>query len=362
MIQLQVFNRNLVSPTLERIFAPNEYENLRFSTRLPGGFYRCSFDLRMDLLKAWEWVIGKDFYRVLITDGAQTLWEGRIEDKELTPGRVSITAYGYYANLGDIPYEIAYNDLWSTVLGTVITARALQISTQHFTASDRTANSAAGVDWQDLTPMEMIEKFLPLSSSDNAQWDFAVWENRHAWLTKRNPTALNYTCRLADFRTFRLKYTGKDLTTAVYARYQAGGALTRTAWAENVTSQAKYGLNRGYAIPDMGTVAAQEAQTARDAWLAKHQELWPAFSSSPVLGKWIQDTKGIRTPSSWVRAGKVIRILDLVPASGLLSSVSLNRQQTFYVVETEYDCATEQLTLTFDRDAKTLAALLAKRI
>lgn len=362
MIQVALYKKDYT--TLEKVFAPSEMAGLQFSTRLPGGFYRCQFSLPMSLSRSWAW-LDREFYHLVITEARkagtyQTLWEGRLEDPEITPSGVTLTAYGYYANLGDIPYKTAYNDVWTTVFDTVLTANCSQISaTRHITASDRVATSAAGSSWLDITAMDMVPMFLDLSDSTDAMWDCAVWEDREVWVTKRSPTALNWLIDMADLKRFGLRKVGKELYNSCYARYQAGGALTRTADADDATSQSRY-LKRQYAIPDKGTIAAQEAVTARDAYLAKNKDLWPSFSSSPVIGSRVRDVNGVSQPSNHVRAGQVIRIVDLVPASATLDSVTLDTYRTFFIVETNYDVDRGELSLVFDRDQKTLTALLAR--
>jgi hypothetical protein len=298
---------------------------------------------------------------------SQALWEGRIEDITVYPWGIKVTAYGYYANLSDLPYATAYNDVWSTVLEDVLDANCVQISSDHsnMAATDIAVVSSADASYLDITCMEMVNKFLPLSDSTFQIWDFAIWEDRIPWLTTRASPSLNWECSLRDFSSPEvplLSYRAKEMYNSAYARYQVAGVLNRTATGDDAGSQTKFGLTRRYAIPDLGGVAAATAEAARDAWLARNANLWPSFTEAPSLGAKVFDTNGIPFSSSWVRAGDVIRIKDLVPASATLDAVTLDALRTFFITETEYDAERQELTIYFDRDPQGLDALLAKLI
>ena len=59
-----------------------------------------------------------------------------------------------------------------------------------------------------------------------------------------------------------------------------------------------------------------------------------------------------------VRAGDVIRIQDLVPATA--ASPTLDDVRTFYIMETEYEAGTNTLTVQPDRRRRSLPAIIAK--
>lgn len=367
-IELRVYNRNLSSPTLDMDLT-RSYEGLKFSTRLNGGFWTCSFRPKADLEEAWEWFRRKMFYRVIIADGAKTLFEGRIENLGLTQGKVEVGASGYYANLGDIPYSTAYNDDADVVIKAVLTAACTQISSDqtHIEATGGPAiDSAADASYLDIYPNQIVEKLLAFGDdTNNKRWHLAIWENRVPWLAAKSVSSVDWNVSLGDFQRFRLRYKGADLWNSGYAVYDAGG-LTRTATANNTISQGKYGdgtndIIRRKVVPNLGTVVAAAAESARDTWLTEHAEIYPSLEDMQ-LGPHIYDARGVRWPSYYLRAGQVLRVRDLLPSASEFDSVTQNQVNTFYILETEYDVDRGTMRIVPDNESPRLDKLLARKV
>ena len=357
-MEIKLYDRNLAAPTFMDDLT-DKVQGLRFSTRLHGGFHTCSFTLKVDLPQAWEYLTDKVYYRLVITDNAKTLWEGRLEDIGLSAGRVEVTAYGYYANLSDFPYRTAYNAFASVVIKAVLTAACTQINADqsNIDATDVAITSGAGAEYLDIYPQELVEKLLIFSDTTSLKWYFAIWEDRIPWLKARDVTALDWRVNLYDFTGFKLKYRPSDLWNSCYALY---GGL-RTADADDTDSQNKYDLKRQYVVPDLGTVTAAAAQSARDGWLADHKELWPKLTDM-VLGGYTYDTNGRKYNSSWIRAGDVLRVVDLVPASVDASTVTRDALRTYFIVETDYDADSNTMLVVPDTEFTGLTAELARKI
>ncbi len=361
-MEIQLFDKNLTTP----VFVENittKVQLLRFSTKLSGGFNNCSFRMLADLPEAWDWLTNKVFYRLKITDKKKTLFEGRIEDLELTQGSAGATAYGYYANLSDVPYATAFNAVASVVIKAVLTANCAQISADqtNIDATDITITSAADASYLDIYPQQLFEKLLAFSDSTKGKWYFAIWEDRIPYLKKRSVSSVDWTVNLRDLAKLRLSHRGGDLWNSCYACYQAGGSLTRTATVNDTTSQSKYSLTRRYIVPDVGTVAAAAAQANRDGWMEDHKDIWPKLEEI-VLGDRVFDGNGVQHPSSWVRAGEVLRIRDLVPASADAGTVTRDALRTFYIIETEYDVNTGTNRIIVDTESSNLDAILARKL
>jgi len=339
-----------------------KHDRMVFSTRLHGGFAKCRFRLKADLPEAWEWITKRLFFRLKITDVLKTLWEGRLEDITLTSAGVEVTAYGYWASMTDVPYTTAYNANADVVIKAVLTAVCPQIDSDQ-TNIDATGgpaiDSGAADGYLDITAQEIVRKLLKFSDdTNNAKWYFAIWEDRIPYMSARSVSTVNWNARLQDFAEFKLGYRGGDLWNSAYAVYEVGGAVARTADANDTDSQTKYGLTRKYAISNLGGVAAGAAQSARDGWLANHKDAWPRLTNM-VLGQYIADTNGRIHPSSWVRAGEVLRVMDLVPASIDAGTVSRDALRTYYIVETEYDVERGRLKIVPDTRNKRLSTQLA---
>lgn len=372
MIEIKLYDRNLTSPTfVENI--TQKVQGLRFTTKLNGGFYLCSFRLMADLPSAWEWITKRVFYRLVITDGPQTLWEGRIEDLGLTQGAASVVAYGYYSNLSDIPYATAYDDNADVVLKAVLLAAATQINNEsetwpHIDATDGPAiTSAAATSYRDIYPKQIVEKLLAFyDDTNNDKWYFAIWEDRIPYLFARDDSVADWLVNIRDFARFDLRHRGAELWNSCYAIYTSNGDLTRTDTANDTTSQEKYGdgttdLIRRKVIPQLGTVVAAAAQSARAGWIAEHKDIWPRLENM-ILGSTVYDINGVPTPSSWIRASDVIRVRDLVPASGALDAVERDALRTYYIVETVFDMDRNEMRIIPDTDISWLDRILGKTL
>ncbi len=369
----QIYDRTLATPLLTDDIT-HIVQHLRFSTKLPGGFSICSFDMRMDWQKAFEFITSRHGYRLVITDDAldpkHILFEGRIEDPTISPGTVGATAYGYWASLSDVPYWTAYNATLDVITKAVLTANCPSISSDqsHIATTDVAIISTDAT--LDIYPNQIIENGLAGAVTTGIIWDAAVWENKWNatgnylplfYLTARAPTTIDWDVRLQDFNAFDYALPLGNLWNDAYAIYTASSVLTRTATNPNAASIAKYGVTRRYVIPNLGEVAAAYAQAQRDKWITEHKDVHPRFGSC-VLGEYAYNTNGIRYPSSWVRAGQVLRISDLVPATGDLSAVTLDGLRTFFIIETEYDEEARTNRLTLDTESTSLDSLLARKL
>ncbi|KKK59421.1 hypothetical protein LCGC14_3034550, partial [marine sediment metagenome] len=210
-IVVELWNNDLATPEyIEEI--SGRIQGLKFSTKLPGGFTTCSFALKADLPEAWEWLVERTFQRIVIKDGKKILWEGRIEDNGLEAGRATVVAYGYYASLTDEPFYAAFNDDVDVVVKAVLTANCPEIDNTDHTHIAAVATAVVNTEADaDLTPQALIEKLIAFSNTDSRIWDFAIWENRLAWLVERNVSALDWKVYLSDFNRFKLKRRGGSM-------------------------------------------------------------------------------------------------------------------------------------------------------
>lgn len=361
-MEVRVYDRNLVTPVLWTV----EWDRVRrlmFSTKIHGGFNLCSFRLDCSPAEAWDWLAHRLNYRVVVSHLSSTLFEGRLEDVQITPeGGATLTALGYYSNLGDIPYATAYADVASEIIKDVLTANCAQISTDytHIAATDVTVDSSAGEEYLDLYPMELFARILAFSDTTSKTWDFAIWEDRVPWLVQRAASSVDWFVNLEDLQGFSFGISLGQLWNAAYALYRTLGVLSRTADADNADSQTKFGLERKKVIHDVGEVAAANAQAARDGFLAEYAKLYPSMGQSPTILGPVYDSNGIAHDNFEVRAGQVMRIRDFLPDTISLDSVSRDGFSTFYIAETEYDAESRGLRVVFERREPTVEQLMAQ--
>ena len=249
------------------------------------------------------------------------------------------------------------------MIKTVLAANCSQIASDqsNINATDVTITSAADDSYLDIYPYEIVEKLLDFSDTGKDKWYFAIWEDRIPYLFMRDASSLDWIITLGDLARMRLRHRGGDMWNSCYAIYQSSGTLTRTATADDSDSQTEYGVTRRKVIPDLGEVSATAAQAYRDGWLEDHKDVWPQLEEI-TIGDKVYNTSGITYPSFWVRAGEVIRIRDLVPATEDLTTIQRDALRTFYIVETQYDVEKGQLAIKVDTDNPRIDAVLARKL
>lgn len=360
MIDVKLYDGNLSSPTLD-LDLTGRVQKLRFSTRIPGGFFMASFDLRVDLPGGWEWLRDKIFYRLLISDVNDVLFEGRLEDPVLSKGAVGATFFGYYGNLSDLVWNGSFSANADATIKSILTSHCVQINSDQTNIAATNISISSQDGDQDIYPMKIFERLLNFSDSTKGIWDLAIWDDRIPYLIKRDASTVTWNVRLADLDKYRIKYTGNEIRNQVYTVYQSGGNKTRTADADDSASQTKYGFVRSHAIPDLDAVSATAAQGQRDGYLEAHKDAWPQLDNI-TIGPWVFNSNQRKTPSYKVRAGDVIRVQDLIPQTGDLDTITQDALRTFFIVETEYSVDSGTLRLTLDRASDNLDAVLARSL
>jgi hypothetical protein len=365
-IQLQLYNNDLAAPT-QIIRDISNYSNLRFSTKLHGGFAKCSFSLtEYDMNKIYEWAWKRFGYRLVAYDlvNAKTLWEGRLQSNPFTLNSVQVNAYGYYSSLLDGIYSTAYDDTADVVLKAMLTAScpAINADQSNIQALDTARDSAVGDDYLDRPVQELAEYLFGMSDSVMQKWYLAVWEDQIMYAFPRDDTSVTWSVKAKDLQTFGLTPGFENLWNAAYAVYRdVDDTILRTSVATDTTSIAKYGVQRTYTIPDLGQVAQADAEAIRDTWIADHKDIISS-DSNLVLGETVYNTDGTTFPSSHVRAGDVIQVKDILPSTEDLASPRRNGINTFYILETEYDAKNRTNRLVVDTESQSLEAILARQL
>jgi len=360
-LQIILYKRDFT--TVEEVLT-DQVENLSFSTKLHGGFGMASFTLGRNWLDSFIWLQNRQFYHLEIKDGVKTLFEGRLQTIKPHAGLLYIEAFGYWSSLKDQVENTAYNANADVVIDAALAAHAPAINadrTNIAATGGPAITSAANESYLDISVQSLIAKLLNFGSAAGDQWHFAVWEDRIPYMAAKSITTMDWNIRLGDLTDFKLRHSTEDLWNSVYAIYSIAGALNRTATVSDATSLASYGVTRLYAIPNLGDVVVAAANAARDTFLARFKDIHPVLSPF-LVGDKVYDANGIPFPSSWIRAGQVIRVTDLVPATGDLDAVTSDSLRTFYIVGTNYDANRRENSLTVDSPSKNLDAVIARYI
>jgi len=179
--------------------ALNWARNLTYTTGLPGGFLTCSFDVPLNFLRGWDVTEG---YKVKVYEGAQLLWNGRLEDltRQLTlPGRVSngwrkLQAFGYWQHTAQRNLFGSYAYTTGTIYSSDVITEVLWDNCPLISkAQDKITSSGLSVvsrTWSYTTVREVIENCLSYGNSDaTPKWlNFALWEeeSRNALIVNSN--------------------------------------------------------------------------------------------------------------------------------------------------------------------------------
>lgn len=74
------------------------------------GYESLDATIRMTAAEAFRFYAGLDVVNLVLSDGATTVFEGRIEDTAVIDGGIQITAFGYWRAYFDVPYTALWSD------------------------------------------------------------------------------------------------------------------------------------------------------------------------------------------------------------------------------------------------------------
>jgi hypothetical protein len=363
-----------------------DFEHLEFGTQLNGGFSYASIVVRRDISTVWRYVSsenlskGRLFCHLEIQESVEspqsevasgylTVWEGRIMSISFDPSdltdNLSIEALGYWSSTKDQWYddEDAGNTNWATagasqfddVVKEMLTKSCPDIN------SDQSNIQSPGVNinaTQAFHERKYVQDHIVdsqfLTDGDGDQWYFAIWEERMPYLYERDLSKIHWVTTRSDLGRSMIKQD------AMWWRNNVMPIVGTTEGTEASGSRPT-----GVPIRDItvdvptGTPTAQ-SQDTRDRILAERNQVQQK-QSIRIAGEVYRAVGGMAAVPKWrIRAGEIIRIVDLVPSD--VTDVTLDNLRTFHVMETEYNASSDVLTITPDRIKTSLSHLLAKEI
>jgi hypothetical protein len=373
-LEVRVYDDNLTSPTMI-VDVTDRVSNLMFETALNGGFKACSFKISMSVEEAWNWLSregkrGYHFYRVTVRDEQILVWEGRIVDIQLlidsTVHHITITCLGYWSACHDQFYTSTGNTDWSSgsnhfmheIVTEMLTEECPDINSDQSNLEEADVD-LAGIDLSVKEyPQRRINDLVKLSSSDHAVWFFAIWDNRVPYLFKRNITAIDWHVWLDSFNNLRLDQTALDLHNSVIP---VEGSTLGTA-VDNAASLLLYPRREAkFKLPTSSPAAPLEDAATMYAAEQSLPRQRQGFEISGRVYRVTAQTGGRleEVPKYMIRAGEVLRIQDLVPAS---VSIALDDVRTFYIMETKYDADRDIITIQPDRRRRTASAIITDNV
>ena len=352
-----------------------EFEALRFSTRLNGGFKDAFISVQMPVWKVWQYLAienqsrGRHFAHVEITEEERIVWEGRLMGVGYDPSgaslRVDLEALGYWSACRDQWYddEDSGNTDWAAagsgtakdIIAEMLTNACPDINTDQAGLGDpsNALIPTTGFHTRKYVQDHILDT-IPLSGTSGEQWYFAIWENRLPYLKAR------------DLSTLHWRVSRWDLAQGSRLHQDA------TAWRNNVlpvigtTEGTASAGSRPTGVPqrDLIVTLATAIPSAagndeRDRLLTERNQAQQSQRFN-IKGSVVDSNAAFAEVPKWrVRAGEVLRITDLVPVS-VPPTITLDNLRTFFILETTYDAALDLLTITPDRVRLSLSAILPK--
>ena len=343
----------------------DSWTSLVFETAYHGGFLTCRATIPMSFLEAatylrFESQPGRHFAHLEVRWNQFLRWEGRVMNlRANVGGSLIVTALGYWSSMKDqIVTTVDYSG-GSPTADSIIKA-FLNDHCPDISATQDGIEAVAGVVNLtlpiDKTPQQLIvEEIAPLSDTSDQVFFFAIWEDREPFYVARSISEVDWEFSLADLD--QQSYIEQDASWLRNAATAYDGS-SRTAEATDADSQVLYPVRDATVAVPSGTTSAR-AEAARDKFVA--ERAIPQQTSRFILsGLPIPRSKSAQDRGrhlSAVRAGDVIRLVDVIPDS---ASINLDSIRTFLVLSTRYDAKADRLEITPDRNRRSLVSLLTR--
>ncbi len=206
--------------------------------------------------------------------------------------------------------------------------------------------------FEDAVPADILTRLVRLGDNQTTPriWEVGVYDSRVLYFRPQGGAARTWYVDAADLQAVR---TIDQLRNSFYTVYSdtTGGDL-RTATNSDAASVARYELTRRAAVR-ASTTSATQAQVQRDAALNDQSDPAPRTRLRFTA---LYDAAGARWPNYYARAGDTFVIRNLPPQL----STAIDRIRVFRVIATEYQAATDTITVTPESQPATLSFLLAR--
>lgn len=345
------------------------WTQLSYSTALHGGFRDCTMFIPMGLSEAWLYMQreaqpGRHFTHLLIQEGYETRWEGRVTSCGIEWGGgqlgLSLTALGYWSSLRDkrvttIDYSAGTNTV-DSIIKAMLTAKCPDINADQSGIESVAGNVNMTLLVDSYPQVHILNALAPLGDSAGNVHYAAVWEDRKFYYQARSVSVVDWEVRLRDIAQGSIVQGAEQLRNAG----DAYDGTTRTTTATDTESVTLHGVTRDAVVSVPSGTTMARAGDARDRMIAERKE--PQQTSTftiggdPIQNPRVDPTIGLR---SAIRAGDVLKIIDLIPAA--TASPALDNLRTFYVLETMYDAGRDVVTIVPDRPPNRLDVMLARQ-
>lgn len=273
---------------------------------------------------------------VVISDGVETIFEGRMGPQRRQSGQVlGFTARGYQQALSDQVYSNA-NEAVST--SGLILRGALRDLNPYVRIGNSEQYQDPGrlhayLDFDNLTPGEMARKIAAEGGTDAYPWDVAIWSGLTAWLTSREPPSAPLYV-VPDDETVDLTYDPEEFAARVQVAYTVSGTSHDTEWYPLITTSTVYDRYGIWRTPRLegGQMTLEEAEWFRNTYYTEHSTPRWSGTINRDATRGLERYDGSEEQRHRVRAGQWVRIVGLPSAESLL-----------LITETEWDSERDTL-------------------
>lgn len=337
----------------------HQFSGLQLSSSMPGGYKELSCALPLGLIDKFYWYDRRLNWRVTCYEGPEERWDGRIEGLSIGDGALQLTARGYA--------RACYDDYYNgTPAGgnyhadmAIIRAASCPDLKNDDTELDDPGLVGPATFANNAYPGDIFDQMVALGGTGALPWDWYVYEDKILQLHARDTDTIKWMCWFQDLAPgVNLQRALPSIWNAVSATYSDGTTRGTTGESTDTDSIAKYGLTRRRII-NAGVVGAGVAQSQRDMFLAEHGDS-PQESGLTITGRIYGANAGyLGSPMSLssIKAGEILRIVDLVPLASTPTE-SLDALRTFFIKEASYNDDRQSLSIVPDWPMMTLAQAL----
>ena len=206
---------------------------------------------------------------------------------------------------------------------------------------------------------DLIPRLTAYSDSTQQTWYFAIWDDRVPYFFPRSTSTIDWKITRDMINRLNIKASTKNLWNKAYAEFLVAGNRDRTGEVTDAASVTRYGITRVKPIVSLGEVAQAAAEAQSDWFLEEHKDIWPRTNKF-TIGNYITDANGVVYPSSHIRAGEVLSVIDLIPQSSDLDATVRDALRTFYITQTDYDYERGTMTIIPDTESENIISILQK--
>ena len=212
---------------------------------------------------------------------------------------------------------------------------------------DATSTDLEDELYEDLWPADVLNRLALLH-----EFEAAVWEGQRLQFRSKGQGESWY---VDVTRIVQLQRSLENLKNSAYGVYKdPNGRILRTAVADDAASQTRFDIVRR-GLVRVQTTSQTEAETHRDVWLTDRVD----FSTRATIEfERLYDASGAEIPLYMLRTGDSVTMRNLPP----MLSADIENIANFRVGETEYNAATNELSLTPEAAIPTLVTLISESI